>query len=483
VKGYSPGSSQTVSLNGATGFSITEVIGESADDWLGAGVAAGDFNGDGFDDLVLGAPGPINEWFEDISPTNSPFNIDVDDDRPGRLYIIEGFTTLFNTSEINLSTTGLDHIVITGDYDRGQFGRTVAIGNVDNDSGGRADILVGARDHGIAYSGNPFNVGSHVPGDGKAYVIHGSASITSDFTISSPPSGARVTEILAANPEDSLGESAGLADVNGDGFEDILLGAPFAERAAGTGDLSTLRVGEAYIIYGGPCLPDEIDFSAGEQGTLILGMHPGEWTGTSVESLGDLNNDGFVDLTVGAGFGNALSASGPFDVDSEEISDGDKTGFMATILGAGEANGSALTTLATAAGNAPPTEFGPVVRATLDYTGGSNTSGTTATLTRTKSGVTGITLADVADVRWKIETNRTGWSTATLTLEYLDSEVSGLVENDLYIYRAANLSGPWSQLTSGRTVQPSINRISSTIASSQLDGHFILVEVAPDPKQ
>ena len=91
-------------------------------------------------------------------------------------------------------------------------------------------------------------------------------------------------------------------DVNGDGFDDLIVGAPF-------GDDGGTYAGEAYVVFGtdsgfgtnvgGRQVIDLTTLSAA-QGFIIQGDRAGDYAGGSVSSAGDVNGDGFDDLIVGA---------------------------------------------------------------------------------------------------------------------------------------------------------------------------------------
>jgi len=98
-------------------------------------------------------------------------------------------------------------------------------------------------------------------------------------------------EIVGAGP-DGTGISVALAgDVNGDGIDDLLIGAPFGGRAG---------AGSAYLLFG-PLESTRIDLGALPSGVVrIDGAARGDLTGRWVASAGDLNGDGLADILVGA---------------------------------------------------------------------------------------------------------------------------------------------------------------------------------------
>jgi uncharacterized repeat protein (TIGR01451 family) len=85
------------------------------------------------------------------------------------------------------------------------------------------------------------------------------------------------------------------ADVNGDGFSDLLIGAGGASpNGAGSG--------QSYVVYGGSALPGTIELSAlaGGDGFFLNGISTYDFSGIAVSAAGDVNGDGFADLVIGA---------------------------------------------------------------------------------------------------------------------------------------------------------------------------------------
>jgi hypothetical protein len=219
--------------SGQTGNLIWAFTGEAAGDWFGISVSgAGDVNNDGYDDLIVGAV----------------YN-NAGGDKAGRAYVYSGQTG-------NLIWT------FTGEAARDYFGRSVSgAGDVDND--GYDDLIVGA-------------IYNDAGGDkaGRAYVYSGQTG-NLIYTFTGEAAG------------DALGYSvSGAGDVNSDGYHDLIVGANWND-AGGT------DAGRAYVY-------------SGQTGNLMYtftGEATGDAFGWSVSGAGDVDNDGYHDLIVGA-YGN-----------------------------------------------------------------------------------------------------------------------------------------------------------------------------------
>jgi FG-GAP repeat protein len=262
------GKSDTTSVDlaalGARGFRID---GAAANDEAGDSVAgAGDVNGDGRADVLVGAPGASNNG------RNS-----------GSAYVVFGKT---GTASVDLAALGARGFRMDGAAGRPRgladsAGRSVAgIGDMNGD--GRADVLVGAPD--ASNNGRELS--------GSAYVVFGQASAT---TIDLAALGARGFRIDGAADTESAGSAVACAgDVNGDGRADVLVGA-------GEADNNALNAGSAYVVFG-KTDPTKVDLAAlGAGGFRIDGTFEEDGAGDSVAGIGDMNGDGRADVLVGSG--------------------------------------------------------------------------------------------------------------------------------------------------------------------------------------
>ncbi|CAB5500312.1 beta strand repeat-containing protein, partial [Bathymodiolus thermophilus thioautotrophic gill symbiont] len=256
---------ETVAL-GTGGFVIN---GEYANDQSGYSVSsAGDVNGDGLDDLIVGAH-YANYNNRSIA---------------GKSYVIFGKNNSFAATLANLGTGGFS---IGGERSYDNSGHSVSsAGDVNGD--GLDDLIVGA------FRADPDSRSNA----GKSYVIFGknnaSAIKLSSIALGIDTGGFVINGESAEDESGNFVSSAG--DVNGDGLDDLIVGARSADPDGKS------NAGKSYVVFGknDSRAVDLSTIALGTGGFAIHGENTGDLSGYSVSSAGDVNGDGLDDLIVGA---------------------------------------------------------------------------------------------------------------------------------------------------------------------------------------
>ena len=244
---------------------VLKIYGDDSDDNAGYACACGDINGDGRDDIIIGAPGA------DPEGRNSA----------GEVYIILGSTALKSTATLDLG--GLPGAVyrIYGDDNNDHCGFALSAGDVNGD--GYDDVIIGAPDSDPTGGSNA----------GETYVYFGSSSLQS-VNLNGITQG--VLRIYGDDADDLSGRSLSTGDLDNDGLADIVIGAPGADPASGNG------AGETYVIWGTSALKttSSLNLNSSYNGVLVIaGKTASSSSGTSA-ATGDVNGDGYDDLVIGA---------------------------------------------------------------------------------------------------------------------------------------------------------------------------------------
>ena len=256
------------------GYRGVKILGANAGDTSGRSVkGAGDVNGDGLADFLIGAP---------LGDAANNAKVDA-----GETYLLFGSENFPAT--INLANLGSAGVVIHGATAGGRSGSEVSkAGDLNGD--GFDDVIIRS--------------------DSDAHVVFGRATLPRAIDLAQL--GAGGIRLYANNSfANSFVTSISTAgDVNGDGFDDVIIGnANAAPRQPGDpGDRG--GAGESYLIYGRAALPQTIKLTdLGQHGVKFVGAASRDGSGISVSGGRDFNADGFDDLVIGAH--DAYSLSNP----------------------------------------------------------------------------------------------------------------------------------------------------------------------------
>ncbi|WP_174544979.1 beta strand repeat-containing protein, partial [Sphingomonas asaccharolytica] len=332
--------------------------------------AAGDVNGDGIDDFLFTAA------LGDATNASR-----------GGTYVIYGKIGGIGPIDLNHLTASQGYLILApADLQGGPDMTATAAGDLNHD--GYDDILIGAQ----------YTRGYDVL-NGRAYIVYGAATSGNlDLGNLAPTQGSTLSNSMAMY-RGQLGSSvSGLGDVNGDGYDDILVGAA-------TQTVGGVQTGAAYLIYGTANGIGSLNVTSmsASQGAVFSGTQNGGYAGWSSAALGDINGDGYNDFAIGAlaennGAGNVYVYFGHAGTFASQTLGSAPTsqGFVITgtgsdytgnsIAGLGDINGDGYADMAVTTNNGDyvlfgkASGFGPVnlaaltpdqgVKITFVYTGG-----------------------------------------------------------------------------------------------------------------
>jgi flagellin-like hook-associated protein FlgL len=257
-----------------SGFAINGV---SADDMSGSSVSgAGDINGDGLKDLIVGNAGGWNPFGSRNSSATVVFG--KTDDTAVEISTIATETTDDGFVINNVSAGDLTGFSVSG------------AGDVNGD--GLEDLIIGApaTKVGVKFNGASYVVFGKANGTAIDLAAIASNSDSGGFVIKGAPS--------AMGGGDLSGMSvSGAGDVNGDGLADLIIGAPNDDPHGSTSGASFVVFGKT---DGGSVELSSLQSSSDNGGFVINGVTAGDNSGWSVSGAGDVNNDGYADVIVGA---------------------------------------------------------------------------------------------------------------------------------------------------------------------------------------
>ena len=232
-----------------------------ADDWFGAALAAGDFDGDGRDDLAIGIKSEdVGEGAGLISDT-------------GRVVVLYGTANGLSATGSQSWDDNVSDVIESNDY----FGESLATGDFDGD--GYADLAVGAPREDVV----------QMLDAGRVTVLYGSPDgLTSE--------GARGFTLEAYTANDRYGYALAAGDFDGNGFDELAVGIPYE-------DLSTWGdIGAVEILHGGSGglhhRLGSAEFWSQDKAGVVDAAEPGDLFGAAL-AAGNFNDDNYVDLAVG----------------------------------------------------------------------------------------------------------------------------------------------------------------------------------------
>jgi mono/diheme cytochrome c family protein len=275
---------------------VLKIIGDNDEDRLGLWVEGGDFDDDGFQDLLLGA--------------NQADGIDNARINAGEAWIIYGAEDMLAEygPVIDLRTPPSSATRLIGaDYDD-LFGSTVVGGDLDGD--GIDDALVSAALwRGSAGVGGLSFGGGDGPGNtrfnaGETFVIYGGPDLrgqTLDMAALLVETGAprddQITVIYGVDANDLLGEEIALGDVDGDGQNDLVLGSLVTDGP----DNSLQEAGEAWVIYTNRFIRGQMfDMAQPPRDAVVIYPDQPFSKGGDTVRVADVDGDGYGDVLYGA---------------------------------------------------------------------------------------------------------------------------------------------------------------------------------------
>ncbi len=328
-------------LDGTNGFRLDGILTlDNAGYAVGGG---GDFNGDGHDDMIVSAPfadsgnvyvvfghdgtytattslaGAV-EFYDSMSPqvglavgnagdVNGDGLSDLIIGRAGGAAIVYGDSTPASSFDL-VSLDGTNGFVVSN----APFGGSSVSGAGDINGDGYDDVIVGTDVFGTA---------------GDAYVVFGGTGVVANVLLDELDgnNGFRLTVVDAANGI-QLGASVSSAgDINGDGFGDLVVGAAYSDTQ---GDA---EAGISYVVFGkagGFDAVINVDELDGTNGFRIDGAEADDRLGIAVSQAGDVNADGYDDLIVATQYGGNTFPSSPA-AGQTYVLFGNGSGFAPTI--------------------------------------------------------------------------------------------------------------------------------------------------------
>ncbi len=293
AQGFNP-SSELFALDGNPPPGVTAIYGAQTNGRMGIWLDAGDLDGDGLADIVIGS--------DQLSSGGS--------NHVGGAYIVFGSETLPQVIDLAAPPAGVRVTRISGAQQEDHWGAALQVGDINDD--GVGDLIIGGsifRDSasyvdpgredgqgGLSHDSAGANFQGRI-NCGAVMVLYGSNAWPAEIDLGTPPANA--TRVYGAREFELLGSQVHFGDLNGDGRTDLIVGALQAQAPDLRGN-----TGAVYVIYGAANLPGAlVDLAnpgaSGLTVSSIYGEDAGDCGGDSVRAF-DINNDGMWELFIGS---------------------------------------------------------------------------------------------------------------------------------------------------------------------------------------
>jgi len=245
-------------------------------DWFGSTLASGDFNGDGCDDLAVGAYGESFATLQDLAPE--------DIQGAGAVNILYGSPNGIATLNNNFfyQIPALDETIEHADH----FGSSLAAGDFNGDH--YTDLAIGVPDEDFEGADTYTNAG-------VVHVLYGSSaglSLIGALLLSQDD-----PQILGqSESDDNFGDALASADFNGDGKDDLAISAPGESYDFGAGEIA--HTGVVHVLFGSQAGLSKTDLLLTQTGDTPSVSEPHDYFGQAL-AVGQIHGDRNADLVVG----------------------------------------------------------------------------------------------------------------------------------------------------------------------------------------
>jgi Ca2+-binding RTX toxin-like protein len=297
---------------------------------FGSGIAdLGDVNADGIDDFFIGA-GTSSAYgaysgrgWVIYGKTGGIGPINLAAIAPADGFNVKGGPGMFAGESVSglgdVNADGIDDFVVNASGAAGGAGTAFVIYGKAGGPG-EIDLANFAPANGYSITGTTnspiwrVDDGGDINGDGiqdiilrsntSAYVIFGTAGGSANINLAS---GVPAGRGFIVSGSESIIDAASAGDLNGDGFDDLIVGIPFASNF----ETQARDAGKAAVVYGGASLSGTIslDLLADSAGFILRESVADARAGTAVGTVGDVNHDGLADILVAAPQTNTYSGT------------------------------------------------------------------------------------------------------------------------------------------------------------------------------